>query len=48
MGRKYQGPSLYWRVRKNGKYTWRAADWSVDLCAYCEHVKVLQYQEEEE
>ncbi len=22
MGRKYKGPTLYWRILRNGKYTW--------------------------
>ncbi len=25
MGRKYQGPALYWRILRNGKYTWKKA-----------------------
>ncbi len=25
MGRKYQGPTLYWRILANGKYTWKKA-----------------------
>ncbi len=25
MGRKYQGPTLYWRILVNGKYTWKKA-----------------------
>ena len=33
---------LYWRVKQaNGKWTFRAADWSVDLCSHCYHIKVL-------
>ncbi len=35
-------PQLYWRIKlPNGKWTYRAADWSVDLCADCHYVKVL-------
>ncbi len=35
-------PMLYWRIKlSSGKWTYRAADWSVDLCSHCEHVKVL-------
>ncbi len=26
MGRKYQGDTLYWRILRNGKYTWKKAD----------------------
>ncbi len=25
MGRKYQGPALYWRILRDGKYTWKKA-----------------------
>ncbi len=25
MGRKYQGPALYWRILVDGKYTWKKA-----------------------
>ncbi len=25
MGRKYQGPTLYWRILVDGKYTWKKA-----------------------
>jgi len=38
--------NLYWRVKVNGKWTFRAADWSVDLCAHCYHVKVLPFTDD--
>ncbi len=33
MGRKYQGPTLYWRILRDGKYTWKKATvtgWTTD------------------
>jgi len=26
MGRKYQGDTLYWRILRDGKYSWKKAD----------------------
>ncbi len=28
MGRKYKGPRLYWRILRNGKYTWKKATYA--------------------
>jgi len=40
---------LYWRVKRNGKWTWRPATALSDLLSQTEYAELIsQYQEEEE
>lgn len=51
MGRKYQGDKLYWRMLRNGKYTWKKANPVMALNHLGELelvVNVRQAREEEE